>query len=120
MAKEGKFDDALKRLYEGFNVESIKKRYDPHYMKRFFAEQLLKEKAKRKSRETSADGASKMSAIMGLNKIENMKDVHETQKKRPEEDFDNKKLHSVFKEAFDLITLIEDRKRGIHRDSRGD
>jgi hypothetical protein len=79
MAKEGKFDDALKRLYEGFNVESIKKRYDPHYMKRFFAEQLLKEKAKRKSRETSADGgASKVSTMLGLNRIENMKDVHET------------------------------------------
>jgi hypothetical protein len=51
MAKEGRFDDALKRLYEGFNVESIKKRYDPNYMKRFFAEQLLKEKAKRMSKE---------------------------------------------------------------------
>lgn len=51
MAKEGKFDDALKRLYEGFNVESIKKHYDPKYMQRFFAEQLLKEKAKRLSRE---------------------------------------------------------------------
>jgi hypothetical protein len=38
MAKEGKFDDALKRLYDGFNVESIKKRYDPKYMQRFFAE----------------------------------------------------------------------------------
>lgn len=32
MIKEGKFDDALKRLYEGFNVESIKRRYDPKYM----------------------------------------------------------------------------------------
>ena len=38
MAKEGKFEDALKRLYEGFNVESIKKRYDPKYMQRFIAE----------------------------------------------------------------------------------
>jgi hypothetical protein len=51
MAKEGKFDNALKRLYDGFNVESIKKHLDPKYMQRFFAEQLLKEKAKRLSRE---------------------------------------------------------------------
>ena len=29
MFREGKFDDALKRLYEGFNVESIRKRYEP-------------------------------------------------------------------------------------------
>ena len=49
MAKEGKFEDALKRLYDGFNVESIKKRFDPNYMKRFFAEAMLKAKAQRKS-----------------------------------------------------------------------
>jgi len=51
MYREGRFEDALKRLYDGFNVESIKKRYDPHFMKRFFAEALLKHKAKSKSAE---------------------------------------------------------------------
>lgn len=38
MYKEGKFDDALKRLYDGFNVDSIRKRYDPKYMKRLFVD----------------------------------------------------------------------------------
>lgn len=47
MYKEGRFDDALKRLYDGFNVESIKKHYDPYYMRRFMAEALLKAKAAR-------------------------------------------------------------------------
>ncbi len=42
MYKEGKFDDALKRLYDGFNVDSIRKRFDPNYMKRFMAEAYLK------------------------------------------------------------------------------
>ena len=30
--KMGKFDKSMNSLYEGFNIESIKKRYDPHYM----------------------------------------------------------------------------------------
>ena len=103
MAKEGKFDAALNRLYEGFNVESIKKRYDPKYMQRFMAEQILKERAKRLSKERESAG--------GITKIDALKDQHESQKKKPEEDFDNKRLISIFKEAFDLINLIEDRKR---------
>jgi hypothetical protein len=81
MAKEGKFDNALKRLYEGFNVESIKKHYDPKYMQRFFAEQLLKEKAKRLSRERESS--------KGPTQIDSLKDQHESQKKRPEENFEN-------------------------------
>jgi hypothetical protein len=42
MFKEGKFDDALKRLYDGFNVDSIRKRFDPVYMKRLIIEKSLK------------------------------------------------------------------------------
>lgn len=38
-------------LYEGFNIDSIKKRYDPTYMKRFMAELLLKKKRERESKE---------------------------------------------------------------------
>lgn len=34
----GKFEEAMTTLEEGFNILSIKKRYDPHYMKRFAAE----------------------------------------------------------------------------------
>ena len=101
MAKEGRFDDALKRLYEGFNVESIKKRYDPNYMKRLIGDRFLMKKAERQSQERKD----------GLNKIEALKDQHESQKKRPEEDYENKKLLPIFKEAFDLINLIENRKR---------
>jgi hypothetical protein len=49
--REGKYDESLKRLYDGFNVESIKKRFDPYYMRRFLAEALLKEKQKRLNKE---------------------------------------------------------------------
>jgi hypothetical protein len=38
-------------------------------------------------------------------------DAPESQKKRPEEDFENKKLHPIFKEAYDLITTIENRRK---------
>ena len=44
MYMEGKFEDSMNALYQGFNIESIKKRFDPKYMQRFFAEALLKAK----------------------------------------------------------------------------
>lgn len=50
MYREGKYDDALKRLYDGFNVESIKKRFDPKYMKRLIADQYLKKLAQSKAK----------------------------------------------------------------------
>ncbi len=40
-----------------------------------------------------------------------MKDVPDSQKKRPEEDFENKKLVPVLREAFDLLELMEMNKR---------
>ena len=40
----GKFEDAMNTLCEGFNIDSIKKRFDPKYMQRFMAEHLLKKK----------------------------------------------------------------------------
>ena len=69
MFKEGKYDDALKRLYDGFNVDSIKKRYDPHYMQRFMAEQMVKEKAKRLSKERAV---GKTSSLSTLNRVQNL------------------------------------------------
>ena len=41
-------------LYEGFNIESIKKRFDPNFMKRFIAERFLKEKREREEKEKKA------------------------------------------------------------------
>jgi hypothetical protein len=46
---QGKYEEAMNTLCEGFNIDSIKKRFDPQYMKRFMAEALLK---KKKERET--------------------------------------------------------------------
>ena len=109
MVREGRFDDALKRLYEGFNVESIKKRFNPHYMQRLLAEVMLKKKRERESKERQ-EQESKKSGLSGLNRIEGLKDEHESQKKKPEEDFENKKLVAIFREAYDLITMIENRK----------
>lgn len=36
-------------------------------------------------------------------------------KKRPEEDFDNKKLQFVLREAFDLIMILVNRKNSAHK-----
>ncbi len=38
LIKQERFNDALNILYQGFNVDSLKKHYDPKYMQRFFAE----------------------------------------------------------------------------------
>lgn len=38
-------------LAEGFNLDSIKKRFDPNFMKRFMAEMLLKKKKERETKE---------------------------------------------------------------------
>ncbi len=110
MVREGRFDDALKRLYDGFNVESIKKRFDPHYMTRLVGDAFLKKKRERESKERE-----EAKAKSGLTRIENLKDQPESQKKRAEEDFENKKLVSILREAYDLIKKIEDRKEATEK-----
>jgi hypothetical protein len=47
----GKYEEAMNILYDGFNVDSIKKRFDPNFMKRFMAEMLLKKKQERLDKE---------------------------------------------------------------------
>ena len=37
-------------LYDGFNIESIKRRFDPNFMKRFFADAMLKKKKEREEK----------------------------------------------------------------------
>jgi hypothetical protein len=41
----------MNALYDGFNLDSIRKRFDPNFMKRFMAESLLKAKATRETKE---------------------------------------------------------------------
>ena len=48
---QGKYEEAMNQLCDGFNIDSIKKRYDPNYMKRFMAELLLKKKNERLKKE---------------------------------------------------------------------
>lgn len=40
-----------------------------------------------------------------------MKDEPDSQKKMPEEDFENKRLLPILKQAFDLITELEGKKK---------
>lgn len=64
LLKQERFNDALNCIYLGFNVDSLKKHFDPKYMQRFFAEQLLKEKAKRLSKERDqASGPKRFEAV---------------------------------------------------------
>jgi len=53
----------MNTIYDGFNVESIKKRFDPQYMKRFMAEALMKRKEKREEEEKKAFEQSTISRI---------------------------------------------------------
>ena len=63
---------------------------------------LLKKKQERLDKEKSEEKKSS-----GIKKIFLQKEQPDSQKKRAEEDFENKKLLSVLQEAFDLITTIE-------------
>lgn len=105
MYKEGKFEEALKRLYDGFNVESIRRRFNPDYMKKMVVEKSILEKMLKK-KEQDKRGSS----ANGLTRIQGMKDEPDSQKKRPEEDWENKKLLPIFEEAYKLINEIEQRK----------
>lgn len=102
---KGLYEEAMNVLYEGFNVESIKKRFDPNFMKRFMAERLLKEKNDRQERE------KKEAERLAHKKVVLQKEEHESQKKRAEEDFENKKLIPILREAFDLVTTIEKQQK---------
>ena len=46
-----------------------------------------------------------------FDRIQSKKDQPDSQKKKPEEDFENKKLLPVLREAFDLLMMIEKRKK---------
>jgi len=63
MFREGKFDDSLKRLYEGFNVESIRKRFETQKMKELIVSSFLKKKD---------DSATR--PVNGPQRIDNLKD----------------------------------------------
>lgn len=39
---QGKYEEAMNTLQEGFNIDSLKRRYNPHYMKRLAIEGILK------------------------------------------------------------------------------
>ena len=92
-------------LYDGFNLDSIKKRFDPKYMQRFFGEQLKKAKEERLRKE--AEEAKKTGGLRAML----LKEQPDSQKKRPEEDFENKKLVPILREAFDLVQTIEKIKK---------
>lgn len=108
---QGKYEEAMNTLCEGFNIESIRRRFDPKYMKRFAAEALLRARNERQAKEREEEEKKSVS-FLGR-KIQ--KDAPESQKKKPEEDFDNKKLISVLREAFDLMEIIENRKKDAEK-----
>ena len=103
----------MNSLCEGFNIDSLKKRFDPHYMRRFMAEQLLKKKQERLKKEDEENKAKSVNFRMRMTK-----DAPESQKKKPEEDFENKKLVPVLREAFELVETIENRKKEAEKKIR--
>ena len=107
----GKFEEAMTALQDGFNIMSIRKRYDPNFMKWFMAEEMLK---KRREREASTVKTTSSSMTM-FDRIQSKKDQPDSQKKKPEEDFENKKLLPVLREAFDLLMMIEKRKKDAQK-----
>mmetsp|Transcript_25437 Transcript_25437/g.19187 ORF Transcript_25437/g.19187 Transcript_25437/m.19187 type:complete len:279 (+) Transcript_25437:580-1416(+) len=99
----------MNTIYDGFNVDSIKKRYDPNYMKRFMAEMMIKKKDERVKKEN--DQLEKA----GISRVFLQKEQPDSQKKRPEEDFENKKLLPVLEETYQLIKTIEGIRNDINK-----
>ena len=73
-------------------------------MKWFMAEELLKKKSQR-------EASTEKKPLSMFERIQSKKDAPESQKKRPEEDYENKRLLPILREAFDLVMMIEKRKK---------
>jgi hypothetical protein len=62
--KKGLLEQALNIMYEGFNIDSIRKRYDPKYMKRFIAEQIIKKRQEREAREREENSLNRQGSVL--------------------------------------------------------
>jgi len=129
--KEGQFQRAFTTIQSGFNIISLKKRYDPSYLKTFIALRLTEardkkkreaeakrraaggEKAEEVKKEDDTKHDMKLSSKFNLDNLR--EDIEETQKKMPEEDFENKKLLPILQEAFDLVDMLEKKKKETHK-----
>lgn len=105
--QQGKYEEAMNKLHEGFNIMSIKKRNDPNFMKRFMAEELLKKKNEREKKEKEEE----MKKATGPKRVALQRDQPDEIKKKPEEDWENKKLIPILIEAYDLVNTIETKRR---------
>ena len=97
---KGEFNDAWRKLKEGFNIESLKKYFDPNYTKK----QELKKKKLEERKKLIAEGKIK----------EDIKDnieEPEEQRKMREEQFEKPKLLPILTEAYDLVKTMEERER---------
>lgn len=92
----GEIRDAWRKLKEGFNVESIKKYYDPNYMKKLEKKKKKQEKRKKEIEEGKAKEDIK----------DNLEEP-EDQRKMREEKFEIPKLRPVLEEAYNLIIALE-------------
>jgi hypothetical protein len=111
--KNGEYAKAESTISEGFNIISLKKRFDPNYMKQLLVKKTMeKMRAERKNAEEAAKGGSNnpMRTAM-VDSLAHMRErVEDQQEKIPPEDFENVKLFPVLKEAYEMIADIEKRK----------
>lgn len=92
----GKYQEALNKLVEGFNMDSISREYDPDYFVKKEKKKILIEKRK-KAREEGKE-------VLNLNEIEMERGDEDAD--RPNENMENKKLVPVLKDAFALYNEI--------------
>lgn len=92
----GELGDAWRKLKEGFNVESIKKYFDPHYHKKV----EIKKKKMEEKKKLIAEGKLKED-------IKDNMEEPEEQRKMREEQFEKPKLLPILQEAYQLISEME-------------
>ena len=102
----GEFDKSYNTLMKGFNIESLKNKFDPQWYKKQLAKAFLRKKTEREKGYKNKPGA-----VSELDALQDMKeDPKEKQKKMPQEDFEKQHLVPIFEEAYQLVVKIEGRK----------
>lgn len=110
--KQGEFAKAKSTLSDAFNIHSLRSRFDPKYQKQQLVKNMMtKMKADRVNKEEAAKiGLGTDNKMRGavVDKLAHMREkVEDTQKKVPNEDFENTKLFPILDEAYQLIAKIE-------------
>lgn len=112
---QGKFDDAMNCLTKSFNINSLRRNYEPDFFKK---EQIQKNVVKqamaaalqKKKEEEAKKGAASIAHLR--------EEVADVQKNMPAEDFTKGKLLPILEEAYHLWKDLDTRKERAEKECK--